>query len=189
MNSAVPLVAFFMLLPGCVSRAPDHLYVLEAQPAGARNSGTEFDRQVTLRVTLPSLVDRAQMVLTTSSGVAVLEHERWAAPLTDLVTTTLGQDLERRRGDAVVVLRNADPSRIPLVAIAVDVVQLTVRLGEQASLEARWRVTDARTDKVELGREVFVSPLRAGTYADVATAVSACVALLADRLVQELPTG
>jgi uncharacterized lipoprotein YmbA len=189
MRCFLPLAPLIMLLQGCVSRPPDHLYVLEAQPPGARDARTDFDRQVTLRVTLPSLVDRAQMVLTTSTGAAILEHERWAAPLTDLVTTTLGQDLERRRSDVVVVLRNADRSQVPLVAIAVDVVQLSVRLGEQASLEARWRVTDARTGNVVLGREAFVSPLRAGTYADVATAVSACVGLLADRLVQELPTG
>lgn len=189
MKSLVRAVAFIMLLPGCVSRPPDHLYVLEAQPPGGRDARTEFDRQVTLHVTLPSLVDRSQMVVTTSTGIAILEHERWAAPLPDLVITTLGQDLERRRGDLLVVLKSAEPSRIALIAIAVDVVQLTVRLGEPASLEARWRVTDARTGKVLLGREVFVSPTRAANYAEVAGALSACVALLADRLVQALPAG
>jgi uncharacterized protein len=184
---AVSLLLGIIVLQGCVSRQPDHLYVLEAQPSGARDARSEFDRQVTLRVTVPTLVDRAQMVLTTSTGVAVLEHQRWAAPLADLVTTTLGQDLERRRDDVVVVAGSADTSRVPLVSITVDVVQLTARLGEPVSMEARWRVTDARSAKVLWGREVFISGARPASYSAVATAMSDCVGLLADRLAQDLP--
>jgi uncharacterized lipoprotein YmbA len=185
----VSLLVSIIVVQGCVSRQPDHLYVLEPQPAGAREARTEFDRQVALRVTVPSVVDRAQMVVTTSTGVAILEHERWAAPLADLVTSTLGQDIERRRNDVVVVLGNAESSTIPLVTISVTVAQLTARLGQPVSMEARWRVTDVRSGKVALGREVFISPSRAGTYSDIATAVSSCVGLLADRLTQEMPGG
>jgi uncharacterized protein len=183
------LLISIIALQGCVSRQPDHLYVLEPQPPGARDARTEFDRQIALRVTVPPLVDRAQMVVSTSTGVAMLEHERWAAPLADLVTSTLGQDIERRRADVVVVFGSAEGAKIPLVTITVEVVQMIVRLGEPASIEARWRVTDVHSAKVAMGREVFTSPSRAGSYSEVATAVSNCLGLLADRLVQEIPAA
>ena len=95
-----------VLLTGCVTRQRDHFYVLDAQPAGGRESRSQFDRQITLRVTVPSLVDRAEMVLASpAGGVAVMDHERWAAPLADLVTAALARDIEQRRSDVVVLLR------------------------------------------------------------------------------------
>ncbi len=115
-------------------------------------------RQVVLRLTLPSLVDRNEMVLATPNGVAVMEHERWAAPLADLMTTTLRQDMERRRADVLVspTGRDAGPG-VARVRIEVDVVQLWARRGVEVGIEAQWRVTDSG-NHTSLGRDVFVAP-------------------------------
>jgi uncharacterized lipoprotein YmbA len=174
-------------LCACVARQRDHFYVLDAQPAAAAESRTQFDRQVTLRVTVPSLVDRAEMVLTSRSGVTVLDHERWAAPLADLVTATLGQDIERRRLNAVVLQRSEDQAGIPAIRMAVEIDQITARLGTPVAIETHWRVTDVRTGKVTLGRDVFASAQRPEDYAELAAALSSCIASLADRLVREIP--
>jgi uncharacterized lipoprotein YmbA len=120
--------------------------------------------------------------------VAVMEHERWAAPLADLMSTTLRQDIERRRGDVAVLSRGAE-AHAALVGIEVDVIQLTARRGAEVSMEAQWRVTDSGNRKVSLGRDVFVAPLPADSYAAVASALSSCVGLLADRLAKEIPAG
>jgi uncharacterized lipoprotein YmbA len=174
---------------GCASRQPDHFYVLAAQPAEARESATPIRRQTVLQLTLPSLVDRNEMVVATPSGVAVMEHERWAAPLADLMTTTLHQDLERRRADLMVLPYGRDAGAgAGLVRIEVDVVQLWVRRGVEASIEAQWRVTDSG-NHTSLGRDVFAVPLHSDSYAALAAALSSCVGLLADRLVREIPAG
>jgi uncharacterized protein len=120
--------------------------------------------------------------------VSVMEHERWAAPLADMVNGTLSQDIERRRNDVVVLPRSADQAGIPLSRIAVEINQVTARLGDRLSIEAHWRVTDARTGKEALGRETFVSPQQAHSYAEVAAAFSDCIALLAERLAAEIPS-
>jgi uncharacterized protein len=182
-------VCLLAVLPGCVSRQRDHFYVLDAHSPGAPLSRVGFERQITLRISLPSIVDRPEIVLTTSSGVAVLEHERWAAPLAELMTTTLGQDIEQHRADVVVVNRGSDVNTTPLITVAVEVVQLTVRVGEPAAIETRWRITDARTGKSTMGRDTFISAVRAPNYEGIALALSACMDLLAGRLVAELPGG
>jgi uncharacterized protein len=186
MKSFILGACVLLLIDACATSQRDNFYVLDAQPGGARESRTDFERQVTLRVTVPSLVDRAPMVLTTLSGVTVLDHERWAAPLADLVTTTLGQNIERRRSEVVVLPRSADHAHVPLMRIAVDIDQITARLGAQVSIEAHWRLTDIRTGKVSIGRGVFASPQPPQSYGAVAQELSTCIALLADRLVQEL---
>ena len=189
MKSLPLLVCVLILAGGCVARQRDHFYVLDARPAGAGESRSQFDRQVVLSVTVPSLVDRGEMVLTADSGVTVLDHERWAAPLADLVTATLSRDIERRRADVVVLPRSADQAGIPLTRIVLEIDQLAARLGDQVSIETHWRVTDARSGKVSIGRDVLSSSQRPQNYADVASALSDCIALLADRLVREVPAA
>ena len=184
----VPALACVLALGcGCVSRQRDHFYVLDAQPPGGQDSRTQFDRQINLRVTVPSLVDRGEMVLTANGGVTVLDHERWAAPLADLVTATLGQDIERRRAAVVVLPGNAGRASIPVVSIVVEIDQVTARMGDPVAIETHWRITDARTGKVSIGREEFAGTQRPQSYSEVAGALSACIALLADRLVKEIP--
>jgi uncharacterized protein len=176
-------------LAGCVTHQPDHFYVLGPQPAAITTAHGQFDRQVTVKVTIPSMVDRGEMVIAAQGGVSVMDHERWAAPLADMISQTLSQDIEQRRSDVVVLPRSADKAGIPLVRIAVEIDQVTARLADHLSIETHWRVTDAHTGKETLGRDTFVSQQTPQNYAEVAAALSACIALLADRLSAEIPTG
>jgi uncharacterized lipoprotein YmbA len=178
-----------VVLTGCVMRQPDHFYALDAQPAGGRESRSQFDRQVTLRVTVPSLVDRAEIVLVSPDGVAVMDHERWAAPLADLITAALARDIEQRRNDVVVLSKTADHAGIPLVRMTIDIDQITARLGDQLIVATHWRVIDTHTGREILGRDTFISPQIPRGYAEVAAALSACIASLADRLAGEIPAG
>jgi uncharacterized lipoprotein YmbA len=178
-----------LLLAGCVTRRPDHFYALTPLPAVIGSSRSQFDRQVTLRVTVPSMVDRGEMVIAANSGVSVMDHERWAAPLADMINAALSQDIERRRNDVVVLPKSVDKAGIPLFRIAVDIDQVTASLTDHLSIETHWRVTDVRTGKETLGRDNFVSPQQPQSYSDIAAAFSACIALLADRLTAEIPTG
>jgi uncharacterized lipoprotein YmbA len=187
MKSLFALCVF--LLAGCVTRQRDHFYDLNPLPAATGTSRSQFDRQVTLRVTIPSIIDRAEIVIQAEGGISVMDHERWAAPLADMITSALSQDIERRRSDVVVLPKSADKAGIPLFRIAVEVDRVTARMGDHLSIETHWRVTDVRTGKETLGRNTFVSPQQPQSYADIAAALSACVALLADRLVTEVPAG
>ena len=183
------LVAVLMLLvlAGCVNRQRDHFYILDPEPAAPRASRTSFDRQITLRITVPSLVDRGEMVITTPQGVAVLDHERWGAPLADLVTSVLSRDIEQRRNDIVVLPRPAAHANITLTTIAIDVDQVIAQLGAPVKIETHWRITDTRNGKVSLGRDTFIGPTPAQSFTEIAVSMSFCVGLLADRLVAEIP--
>ena len=137
MKSFLIAVSTLSLLSACAARRPDHLYVLSTLPPGISETRTAPATQVALRVTLPSVVDRSEMVLNTSAdGVVVLEHERWAAPLADLAAHTLARDLERRRSDMLVADPSSSRASGAVVKVNVDLVQVTLRRGERASIEA-----------------------------------------------------
>jgi uncharacterized lipoprotein YmbA len=183
----LPALCTVSLLGACASTQPDHFYILSVQPQGVSRARTTPATPVTLKVTLPSLVDRSEMILNTSAdGVTVLEHDRWAAPLADLATQTLARDIERRRLDVLVAASGTDRSGGTAVKITVDVVQMTVRRGDRASIEVHWRILDPRDATAVVGGDVFSTPLGQDGYAAVAQALSDCLGLLADRLVGQL---
>ena len=187
MKSIAPAVGILCLLIGCVTGRPDHFYILSVQPPGQGPARTAPTALATLKVRLPSLLDRAQMVLNESTdGVVVLEHERWAAPLTDLVTQTLAQDIERRRSD-LLVGGAVNQSAVGLIKITVDIVQASVRRGASASIEIHWRILDMRSGKDIVGGDIFSARLRQDDYAAVAQGLSETLAQIADRLAEQIP--
>jgi uncharacterized lipoprotein YmbA len=185
LKSLLPLCAIGLLCACATS--PDRFYILSAQPQAAAQPPSTPTTPVVLRVTLPSLVDRPEMILNTSDdGIRVLEHERWGAPLADLVAQTLGQDIERRRGDFLVSGQGAAHASGAAIKITVDVVQMTARQGDRVSIETHWRIVDPRKPVDLAGNEVVSAPLGQDGYAAIAQALSGCLGHLADRLITQI---
>jgi len=182
------LLGLLALLSGCALNRPDHFYVLDSADRKALEPRTAFAAQFTLHVTLPVLVDRSEMVvMKRDGGVHILEHERWAAPLSDQVTTVLGEDIEARREDVILSTRRIAPPGVPNSTITVDVVQLYLRQGSEVSLEARWRLEDERDGRISQGRETFTAPATDADFLSMTHSINACLNMLADRLVAVLP--
>jgi len=176
-----------LLLGACASTTPDHFYVLSALPQDTRDARPPPTVQATLKVTLPASADRTEIVLNASGGrVVILEHERWAAPLADLATQTLARDIERRLTDTLIFAHDLGRPKGADVRIAVDVVQMTLRQGGEARIEAQWQISDLRSSKVVVGGGNFSAPLADGDYAAVARSLSECLGLLGDRLAEEM---
>jgi len=184
------VAACLCLLCACATSRPDHFYILNAEPPAGGTPSTSRSIQATLKVFLPSLVDRAEIVLNTSpDAVSVLEHERWGAPLADLVSQTLAQDIERRRGDVLVGGVGMGVTQGSAIKMTVNIVQVWMRRGSPARIEVQWRIQGPQSGKELSGAEAFSAPLGADGYAAVAQAWSACVALLADRLAGQIPSA
>ena len=180
--------ACLCLLCACATSRPDHFYILSAQPPTGSATGTSPTLQAALKVSLPSLVDRGEIVLNTSSdAVTISEHERWGAPLVDLVSQALAQDIERRRGDLLVGGHGLNNANGAAIKLTVDIIQVWMRRGERARIETHWRIQGPRAGQEASGAEIFSAPLGQEGYAAVAQAWSECVALLADRLAEQMP--
>jgi uncharacterized protein len=174
-------------LAACASQ-PDRFYTLSAMPPAPSGGRPPITTQIFLGVSLPAVTDRREMVLgAPGDEVVILEHERWAAPLSDLVGQTLGLDIERRRPDVLVAERSDRASG--MLKIRVDIVQLSAHMGGTATLEAHWRVIEEGSKGEEVGAETFSAPVAGADYTAVARAISEMLSSLADRLAVKLPPG
>jgi uncharacterized lipoprotein YmbA len=184
---AALLAVYAVVLASCAGQT-DHFYALNTVPEGARSpAAAAFGTHVVLGVSIPSLVDRRQMTVDASGDkILILEHERWAAPLSDLVSQTLARDIEQRRADVLVADRSFDQTDLKPVHVNVAIVRMSARQGGQATLEARWRIADPASQTI--GGETFTAPVEGDGYAAIARAFSTCLAALADRLVEKLPS-
>lgn len=171
-----------LFLGGCAGQT-DRFYTLNILPEGSRAGLTAPTVHVLLSVDIPALVDRPEMVVTTSeNGIAVLDHQRWAMPLSDQVLQTLARDIERRRAEVLVADRSFDQGAVPPLKIKVDIVRLNAHPAQHVVMEAHWRIVDPQAGTDVIGGDVFDSAVDGAGYDAVAKAYSRVIGNLADRL-------
>jgi uncharacterized protein len=140
-------VGAMLALAACAS-APLHYYTLiapagsmapsgeSAGPSGLNRSPLPFEL---LPVSVPAQVDQPQLVVREGGqGVALLDGERWIAPLGDEVRGALSADLARE-------LHSQDVSGLPvndrpLLRIKLDLRRFDSQPGSYALIEGNWSV-------------------------------------------------
>ncbi|MFC5580829.1 PqiC family protein [Rhodanobacter terrae] len=128
-----------LALAACAS-APLHYYTLVAPaadtPVSSAPPSLPFEL---LPVGVPAQVDQPQLVVREGGqGVALLDSERWIAPLNDEVRSALSADLARE-------LHSQDVSGLPgndkpLLRIKLDLRRFDSQPGSYALIEGAWSV-------------------------------------------------
>jgi uncharacterized protein len=137
---ALTAMALFLALTAC-SSAPTHFYTLmqPADSAAATSADAGFAIDV-LPVGVPAQADQPQLVVRTGAGsVAVLDSERWAAPLADEIRAALADDLVRALG-AHDARRQARRKGEAVYRIRLDVRRFESLPADHALIEADWSV-------------------------------------------------
>ncbi|HTJ91823.1 MAG TPA: PqiC family protein [Pararobbsia sp.] len=149
---AAPLAAAVLagatLLAGCAETPPDHFYTLRGRDATTayKPSAAEaapFYIEVTDAV-VPDEVARAQMVTDLGNGrVAVVEHQRWIAPLQTEISASISEYLTRSL-HTIDVYRSTYPSKQPVYVVGLTVRRFISVPGASTSIDMVWTVR--RTD-------------------------------------------
>lgn len=136
------------LLAGCADTPPDHFYTLRGKDATSvyKPSAAEaapFYIEVTDAV-VPDDVARAQMVTDLGNGrVAVVEHQRWIAPLQTEIAGSISEYLTRSL-HTIDVYRSTYPSKAPVYRVGLTVRRFISVPGQSTSIDMVWTVR--RTD-------------------------------------------
>lgn len=134
-----------LALAAC-SSAPTHFYTLMPPPAStASTSETTHSGDVdfinVLPVGIPAQVDRPQMVVRGGGGqVALLEGERWIAPLGDEIRNALSIDLTGLlSAEDVSGLAQTDSDK-PVYRVKVNINRFESIPGNYTQMDAMWSV-------------------------------------------------
>ncbi|EIL96428.1 membrane integrity-associated transporter subunit PqiC [Rhodanobacter sp. 115] len=144
-----PLVATLAVALVACASAPMHYYTLmapavaEAAPAVTPASF----RFALLPVGIPAQVDQPQLVVREGGqGVAMLDGQRWIAPLGDEVRGALSADLSRDMGAQDV--SGLPTGNQPVLRIKVDLRRFESSPGQYALIDAAWSVHALKGDTV-----------------------------------------
>jgi uncharacterized lipoprotein YmbA len=173
-------VALLAWLAGCASAPPARFYTLMSEAPARPTAGplAPAPRWTLLPVTVPAQVDQTQWVIRLPDDtLALLENDRWIAPLADEIRAALAERIRQDRP----VLQQAQGWRI-----AVDVQRFESAPGRYARLEAEWTLWPGDGGAARLRcRSVYEEPAGA-SYAALAAAHRAALGRLGDALAAAL---
>jgi hypothetical protein len=178
--------AFVLTLSACAP-APVHYYTL-VSPATQTASATQPAPFVidVLPVGIPAQLDQQQMVVRQGdSDVAVLDNERWSAPLGDELRTALSADLVRRLGTQDIAGLPRPPGQ-SVLGIRLQIRRFDAWPGHVAQLEADWSLSFTKDpDGARLTCHSQVVEPAPGGYAEMAHAQQRAIAELAGQIADE----
>jgi uncharacterized lipoprotein YmbA len=152
-------------------------YTLSTTPAPA---GTPVAYSVAVGpVTIPSVIDRPQIVVSTSPNQVQLdEFNRWASPLQSNIARVVADNLGSILGTARVSLFPQTMSATADYRVAIQVQSFDTAPGTAATLEAVWTITRAKDGTTQTGRTSVREASPSGGYDGVAAAHSRALARL-----------
>jgi uncharacterized lipoprotein YmbA len=166
------------------SSAPTHFYTLlpPAEPATAAAAPAAFAIAVE-PVGVPAEVDQVQWLVRTGPGqVALLDNERWAAPLGDELRAAFAEALTHQLA-ARDVYKAANSAGVPVYRIEIDVRRFESAAAGYALIEADWSVArrEAGTGIAMQCHSRVSQPVEPG-YAALALGHQRAVAAIAARI-------
>ena len=164
------------------SSAPTHFYTLlpPAEPATAAAAPAAFAIAVE-PVGVPAEVDQVQWLVRTGPGqVAVLDNERWAAPLGDELRAAFADELTRQLG-ARDVYKAANPAGVPVYRVQMEVRRFESAAGGYALIAADWSVARREGGATMQCHSRVSQPVEAG-YAALALGHQRAVAAISARI-------
>ncbi len=174
--SAIALVCTAAVLAaGCGTSPPSRFYTLSATAAPAASTSSLL--VAVGPVTVPAVVDRPELVITTgTNSVKLDEFNRWASPLQDNVSRAVAENLVALLGTPRVILFPQPLATNPDYRVAIEIRTFDSAPGTAATIDAVWTIRRAKDGKTYTGRTSAREPVSDAGYETLAAAHSRAIA-------------
>lgn len=176
------------LLSACASPPTTFHQLRPALPAASQNPAQGVSVMVG-PATLPAGLERPQLVVEGAGGnIELLDLQRWAGPLDRMLSQTVATDVSRALGLVSVYAYPQPGMGGGDVRLQLDVRQLRLRPGRDATLEVAWQAVPGRGERQPLVSGYFnrSQPLAATDATAAAAALQALVTELSRQLAGDL---
>ena len=182
--TSIAAVALLVALAVACASPMSRFYTLSAANAPAAASSTLSI--VVGPVSIPAVVDRPQIVVTTSPNqVRPEEFNRWASPLQNAIARVVAENLVALLGTPRVILSSQTLGADADYRAAIEVQRFESAQGEAATLDAVWTVIRTKDGKSQTGRTTVREATSDKSYDALAAAHSRALA----RLSQDIADG
>jgi uncharacterized lipoprotein YmbA len=177
LTAAAVLCFLVGLATGCGSAPVSRFYTLSA---GAAPTATPSNLSVAVGpVSIPAVVDRPQIVVTTGPNqVRLEEFNRWASPLQNSIGRVVAENLVAILGTPRVTLSPQTLSADADYRAAIEVQSFESSPGDAAVLDALWTVRRTKDGKAQTGRTSVREVTSDKSYDTLAAAHSRALARL-----------
>ena len=173
----ITLVAAALLISGCGTPPRERFFTLDAPepPVAAPDAASV----AVWPVSVPEMVDRAQLVVrTTANEVVIAEQARWAEPLKSAIARVVAANLAAELGMRLVgPARNADAD----YRVALDILRFDAGPDQSVLIDAAWTVIGPKGVR-RTGRSVVHQKVATKFYDAVAAAYSAALATISREI-------
>lgn len=170
-SQALILLPWLLALAGCAGSPPQQFYTLSTPGESLSRPETASYSIAVGPVTVPTIVDRPQIVLSTGSPrVTLSEQERWAEPLRESIPRVMADDLAKLLPEAFVSAYPQGALPNPDVKVVADVQRFDSSQGEAAIIDILWTVSAGKDDNRLTGRTFKREPTQGSDYAALVAA-------------------
>jgi len=185
---ALPALSLALALAtGCSTPPASRFYTLAATATSTSTAQPSTLVIAVGPVTVPSVVDRPEFVVSTSPNeVRLDDFNRWASPLQDGLSRAIAENLVALLGTPRVVRFPQTLATEPDYRVAIEVRTFESTPGKSALLEAVWTVRRAQDGKAQTGRTSARETVSESGYDALAAAHSRAVARLSQDIAAAL---
>ncbi len=176
---------------GCASSPPLHYYLLSDTPAQARLAIPPDMVPVRLdRVTIPTELDRSEILRRLDpTRVQLVEGDRWAAPLDDMIRRVLTDNLGSRLQTSVVADPNEPATGERRQSLTVDIQEFDGGPTCAVTLRATWTLKRPDSPNVHSSEDIHIPSSGCESAAGLPAPMSQALAQLSDRLAEAVAHG
>ena len=168
--AVITVSPMLLALAGCASPTPS-FYTLGSASEPESHQGVALYSVAIGPVTVPSMVDRPQIVLNTGPNrVSIAEESRWAEPLKESIPRAMADYLSRELPEAYVSAYPSMPISDPDYRVLIDVQRFDSLQGEAATIDILWVVNAGKDGTQTTGRSYRREPANGGDYAALVAA-------------------
>lgn len=178
--------ALLLLLAACSWRSPNaEFYVMNSQ--GLTEISPRQMNIAVAKIKVPDMLDRAQMVTydVQSDRVQIMEFNRWAEVLPDILQNTVTNDLMAYFPNSFVERTYFDNNRSGY-SVNIEINKIQAYLGQKVILSAWWNIKNSAGTILKRRQGKYEVKVHGDSVADLVNAQSQAVHLLSRDIAEQL---
>ncbi len=174
------------LLTACTTTPDTHFYSLDATANTQEKSINQKSLLIGVApVSIPSILDKKQLVVTVNHRLHVAEFHQWLAPVKQNITEVITQNLAKLQPTHLLKSYPWMAFGIPNYRVVVDIASFKATLGSTIEIEAHWAIFEEKTHTPLIKNQAYLVESLGENYEDFVNMFNRLLALISQKIADD----